>query len=56
VLPAGQYQREEDPDTGRAAVVAGTYQEVESSPVDLFQAIVALPRGMAEAADVIFLV
>ena len=56
VLPAGEYERKEDPETGRSVVVADTYQEVASNPVDLFQAIVALPRGMAEAADVIFLV
>ena len=56
VLPAGEYERKEDPETGRSVVVADTYQEVASNPVDLFQAIVALPRGMAESADVIFLV
>ena len=56
VLPAGEFDRRDDPITGRSVVVAGTYHEVESNPVNLFDAIVALPRGMADAADVIFLV
>ena len=36
--------------------MAGTYNEVDPSPVGFFEAIVALPRGMADAAEVIFLV
>ncbi len=56
VLPAGQYDRQDDPATGRNVVVAGTYHEVDASPVGLFEAIVAIPLGMADAADVVFLV
>jgi uncharacterized ion transporter superfamily protein YfcC len=56
VLPAGSFERVEDADTGRMVVVAGTYQQVESSPVGLFDAFVALPLGMADAAEVIFLI
>ncbi len=56
VLPAGEFARQEDNATGRTVVVAGTYTPVERSPVGLFDAVVALPRGMARAADVIFLV
>jgi len=56
VLPAGQFDRADDEATGRSVVVAGTYHAVERTPVNLFDAMVALPRGMAEAAEVIFLV
>jgi len=56
VVPAGQFDRTDDESTGRSVVVAGTYHVVERTPVNLFEAMVALPRGMAEAADVIFLV
>ena len=56
VLPAGMYERRDDEATGRSVVVAGTYQEVESNPVNFFDAMVALPRGMADAAEIIFLV
>ena len=56
VLPAGQYERREDPVTGRSIVVPDTYHVVESTPVGFFDALVAIPRGMAERADVIFLI
>ena len=56
LLPAGAYDRITDEEVGRTVVVAGTYQEVEPSPVGPFEAIVALPRGMVDAAEVIFLV
>jgi uncharacterized ion transporter superfamily protein YfcC len=56
VLPAGQYQRREDPQTGRQVVVVGTYMRVDPNPVGFFDAMVAIPRGMANAADVVFLI
>jgi len=56
VLPAGEYQRREDPVTGRSVVVPGTYAAVEAAPVGPFQALVAIPRGMIAAAPVIFFV
>ncbi|HEV8718855.1 MAG TPA: Na+/H+ antiporter NhaC family protein [Candidatus Binatia bacterium] len=56
ILPAGQYERRDDPETGRKVVVAGTYSAVASSPVGPFEAFVAIPRGMADAGSVIFLV
>jgi uncharacterized ion transporter superfamily protein YfcC len=56
VLPPGQYDRRDDPATGRKVVVAGTYHAVAARPVGPFQALVAIPRGMADAAAVIFFV
>jgi uncharacterized ion transporter superfamily protein YfcC len=56
VLPAGQFDRRDDPATGRKVVVPGTYHAVPRSPVTPFQAVVAIPRGMAAAAPIIFLV
>ena len=56
VLPAGQFERREDPATGRNVVVPGTYERVEPSPVGPFQALVGIPRGMADAAAVVFYV
>lgn len=56
LLPAGQYQRRDDPVSGRKVVVAGTYRRVPPSPVGPFPAFVAIPRGMASAGSVIFLV
>ena len=56
ILPAGEYDRADDPATGRSVVVADTYHAVDASPVGFFEAMVAIPLGMADAADVIFLV
>ncbi len=55
-LPAGEYQRREDPATGRSVVVPGTYAAVDATPVGPFQALVGIPKGMIEAASVIFYV
>lgn len=56
VLPPGEYDRRDDPATGRRVVVAGTYHPVAPRPVTAFQAVVAIPRGMIDAAPVIFFV
>jgi len=56
ILPAGEYDRRDDPATGRRVVVAGTFHSVERAPVGPFAAVVAIARGFVEAADVIGLV
>ncbi len=56
VLPPGEYDRRDDPATGRRVVIAGTYHAMPPRPVGAFQALVAIPRGMADAAPVIFFV
>ena len=56
ILPAGEYDRREDPVTGRNVVVAGTYHRVEPRHVGPFEALVAIPKGLADAASVVFFV
>ena len=56
MVPAGEYERRDDEVTGRKVVVNGTYHSVEPSPVSPFNAVVAIPRGAADAASVIFFV
>ena len=56
LLPAGEYERRPDPVADRDVVVAGTYHRVPATPVDAFNAMVAIPKGMADAASVIFYV
>ena len=56
ILPPGQYDRRDDPATHRDIVVAGTYHSVAPAPVGPFAAVVAVPRGLVEAADVIALI
>jgi len=56
ILPAGEYARRDDPATRRNVVVAGTYHPVPRAPVGPFAAVVSVPRGLVDAADVIMLV
>jgi uncharacterized ion transporter superfamily protein YfcC len=56
VIPAGQFERREDPRVGRTVVVAGTYHRVPQTPVGPFQAVVAVPKGFVNAAGVLALV
>ena len=56
VVPAGEYERRDDPATGRRVAVAGTYHRVPQHPVGPFAAVIAIPRGMADASAVIFFV
>ena len=56
IVPAGEYERRDDPVTGRRVVVGGTYHPVAAQPVRPFDAVVAIPRGAVDAASVIFLV
>ena len=56
VLPAGEYERRQDPVAGREVVVAGTYHQVPPHPVGPFEAVVAIPKGMTDAAAIIFYV
>ena len=56
ILPAGAFDRRDDPATGRRVVVAGTFHPVAAAPVGPFAAAVSVPRGFVAAADVIAVV
>ena len=56
IVPAGQYERRDDPATGKRIVIAGTYHHVEPNPVGPFGALLAVPHGLADAASVVFFV
>ena len=49
-------ERHPDAATGRDVVVAGSYHRVPASPVSPLQALVDIPKGLIDAAAVIFLV
>lgn len=61
VLPAGTYERTELVKDGHTmeVVVPGSYQEIpaeERKSLSLFTFLLAIPRGMADAQDIIFFV
>ncbi len=53
VLPAGKFDVRDDPVTGKKVAVAGSYHRVPARPVTPFEALVAIPDGIIEAASVI---
>jgi uncharacterized ion transporter superfamily protein YfcC len=56
IIPAGEYTRRQDPASGRALVVPGTYAPVEAAPIGPMAAILTVPRGMVAGADVILVI
>lgn len=53
VLPAGEYDRIADPNTGRNIVDATSYHTVDSNPVSIWGVLQAVPKGLDQAASVI---
>ncbi|MBQ4505359.1 MAG: C4-dicarboxylate ABC transporter permease, partial [Firmicutes bacterium] len=56
IIPAGQYERVEDPNTGRMVVNPDNFMLVEQNPTKFFDLFKAIPEGMNDAADVIFFI
>ncbi|WP_426060250.1 YfcC family protein [Hymenobacter sp. B1770] len=56
VLPAGRFDRQKDPETGRDVVIAGSYHRVPATPVGPLDMLVNIPKGLADAAAVVFLI
>ncbi|MGE0392937.1 MAG: YfcC family protein [Vicinamibacterales bacterium] len=55
-VPAGEYARRADAATGRALVDPGTYHAVPADPATVMDVLRAVPRGIAQAADVLAVV
>jgi uncharacterized ion transporter superfamily protein YfcC len=56
VLPAGKFDRRKDAATGREVVVPGSYHRVAATPVSPLDMVVDIPKGLAEAGAVVFLI
>ncbi len=56
VLPAGRFLRRPDAATGRSVVVPGSYRRLPPAPVSAPDALLAIPKGLQDAAGVIFFV
>ncbi|RNF39083.1 putative basic amino acid antiporter YfcC [Planococcus salinus] len=56
VIPAGEFDRFEDPETGRTLVEAGSYEAVEQDPVGIFEIPGLFITGLNEAADIILFI
>ena len=56
IVPAGEYNRQALPGSEKKVVVPGTYHSVPAQPTGPFQAMVEIPKGMINAADIVFFV
>ncbi len=56
LIPAGQYLRSPDAQSGRMQVVPGSYKRVPSHPVGVGGLLLAIPQGLIEAAPIVFFV
>lgn len=56
ILPAGTYERYLDESTNATLIVEGSYQQIDPTPVNLFEMLQALPNGLVDAGSIVFLV
>ena len=56
VIPAGEFERVTDEQTGRTLVIPGTFHRVEQTPVSFFDTFMSLPKGLNAACEIIFFV
>ncbi len=53
IIPAGEFQRVVDEETGRTVVVAGTFEKVTQVPVGVQGMFSSVYRGLTDAAEII---
>jgi len=53
IVPAGEYDRREDPATGRMVVVPGSFHPVPANPLGPLAIALSVPKGIAEAVSVV---
>jgi uncharacterized ion transporter superfamily protein YfcC len=53
VVPAGEYDRREDPATKRMVVVPGSFHPVPANPLGPLAVALSIPKGIAEAVSVV---
>ena len=56
IIPAGEYDRMQDPSTGRTVVDPDSFHGVEQNPATPFDLVQAVPKGMNAAAGIIFFI
>ncbi|MEG1537640.1 MAG: Na+/H+ antiporter NhaC family protein [Clostridiales bacterium] len=53
IIPAGQFDRADDINTGKTAVVAGSYHQVESNPTKIGDLLMSVNKGLIDSASII---
>lgn len=53
IIPAGEYDRIAGPE-GREVIKPDSYRQVDSTPINLLQVMMAIPKGLLDAGEVVF--
>ena len=53
-VPAGEFDRIEDPNTGRMVVDPDSFHHVDQNPIGFLDLFLSVPMGMQESASIIF--
>lgn len=56
IIPAGEYNRVEDPVSGKMVVVADSYHQIDVDAPGIFDLFLALQKGYVDAANIMFLI
>lgn len=56
IIPAGEFIRVVDPNTGRTVVDPASFHAVDQNPAHLFDIFKAVPKGMKAASSIIFFI
>ncbi|WP_026895568.1 YfcC family protein [Clostridiisalibacter paucivorans] len=56
VIPAGEFERVEDPSTNRTVVDPESFHNVEQNPTRIFDLFQSIPKGMKSASTIIFFI
>jgi uncharacterized ion transporter superfamily protein YfcC len=56
LVPAGQFDKITDAETGRVTIEAASYHEVEGTPISFFGIFLSIQKGFVNAGSVIFLI
>ena len=56
IIPQGNYQREVNTENGRTVVVPDSYEQLDAPYLSVFDALLAIPKGIAGRADLIVLI
>jgi len=56
IIPAGEFDRVKDPNTGRTVVDPASFHAVDQNPTGFFDLWLAVPAGMQAAASIIFFI
>lgn len=56
IIPAGEFTRVADPNTGRTVVDPASFHAVEQNPTKFFDLFQSIPKGMSAASSIIFFI